>query len=246
MAKRILAAALIVSSGLLFSGFEFSWFGQKPKSETKKSGTRASQTAKEIKPGAAHRLEAKKAIPVSLPQENKSAKPAPAQTESRLEKKSEEPQVKKTSAGPSRVLKPEERKAPEKSENKESGRNMTEEESGEAPAEALKPEDREKEIAQIEGELKDILEKTTALQESVGANRAEIQKIVERARIHNQILKTIRIPKPVRTGAEARIDHVLAAEKVRVIGDQARRTQQQIRILEQTRRAQAASKVVRD
>lgn len=94
------------------------------------------------------------------------------------------------------------------------------------------------EVVQVQKELQQIVERTNALQREVQANRLETQRILERAKIHERILNTLSVPGPVQTGDQVNVDRILQQEKVRLIAEQARQTQNQLQALERARRVQ--------
>jgi hypothetical protein len=92
-------------------------------------------------------------------------------------------------------------------------------------------------MANIQKELSEIIDRTTKLQNEIKGNRTEVLKIMERAQIHNQILKTIKVPQPVTPVAYRQIDaqELVQREKLRLIAEQTRRAQQQLEIIQRTR-----------
>ena len=98
--------------------------------------------------------------------------------------------------------------------------------------------EQQEDVEKIQEELKEIIDRTRQLQQQVKDNRSEIQKIMERAQIHEQILKNISIPRQVNTRFTS--DQIVQREKLRLIAEQARQTQQQLRVIQT---ASAVSKI---
>ena len=101
-------------------------------------------------------------------------------------------------------------------------------------------------VARIQKDLKEIINRSRHLQLQVNDNRSEIQGMMERARIHEQILKTISIPKPVRVKKEIEADEIVKREKLRLIAEQARKTQEQLRHIQEGRSLKPAEYVPAD
>ncbi|OGW87103.1 MAG: hypothetical protein A3C35_07005 [Omnitrophica bacterium RIFCSPHIGHO2_02_FULL_46_11] len=89
------------------------------------------------------------------------------------------------------------------------------------------------EVEKIQGELKDIIERTQQLQQQVRGNRDEIQKILQRAQIHERILRTMNVPGPVQLKSQIDTEEILKREKLRIISEQTQKTQQQLRAIQQ-------------
>lgn len=99
----------------------------------------------------------------------------------------------------------------------------------------LSPKKQQEEAAKIKADLDDIIERTRQLQARVQDDRSEIQKIMERAQIHERILRSISIPQPIPTKYQVNADEIVKQEKLRLIAEQARQTQEQLRIIQQAK-----------
>ena len=112
--------------------------------------------------------------------------------------------------------------------------------------EALKvvsPGTQKEEAEKIQGELKEIINRTQQLQTQVKNNRLEIQSMLERARIHERILRNITLPPPTPTRQQFDIEEMIKREKLRLIAEQAMQTQKQLRIIQQARLLSKTSQV---
>lgn len=106
----------------------------------------------------------------------------------------------------------------------------------EAQMQLLKQSDRQREeVARIQSELKEIINRTQYLQNQVKDNRSEIRNILERARIHERILKNITVPHPIQSRQQIDAEEIVRMEKLRLIAVQARETQAQLRTIQQAR-----------
>jgi len=103
----------------------------------------------------------------------------------------------------------------------------------------LDPEEQKKEVERLREELNDIINRTQQLQNQVKDSRSEIQGILERAQIHERILRDITLPQPVQMRYQINSDAILKHEKLRLISEQARQTQQQLRVIQQARSLEA-------
>ncbi len=108
---------------------------------------------------------------------------------------------------------------------------------------AVTPDQEVEDIDKIHNELKQIIARTQKLQNQVHDDRNEIKDILERAQIHQRILKGITIPKPIQSKQQINQDDILAREKMRLIAQQAYQTQQQLKALQSSRFAGSVSKV---
>lgn len=95
------------------------------------------------------------------------------------------------------------------------------------------------EVERVRAELRDIIERTNQLQVDLKENRAEIQNILEQTKIHQKILQNISIPQPVQIKSQINADEIIKREKLRLIAEQAQQTQEQLRIIQQTRSVKA-------
>ncbi len=112
--------------------------------------------------------------------------------------------------------------------------------------EALKvvsPGTQKEEAEKIQGELKEIINRTQQLQTQVKSNRLEIQSMLERARIHERILRNITLPPPTPTRQQFDTEEMIKREKLRLIAEQAMQTQKQLRIIQQARLLSKTSQV---
>lgn len=116
----------------------------------------------------------------------------------------------------------------------------------EAATMVIDSEDHRKEIEEIQQELSEIIARTRELQEQVKDNRAEIQSILERAQIHERILRDMTLPPPVQLRHQINPDEILKQEKLRLISEQARRTQEELQVIQQTRSLRALQSVPTD
>lgn len=90
-------------------------------------------------------------------------------------------------------------------------------------------------VEKIHDELKQIISRTQQLQSQVRDDRSEIRQILERAQIHQRILKGMTIPKMVQTKQQINQDYILAQEKMRLIAQQAHQTQEQLKTIQNSR-----------
>lgn len=90
-------------------------------------------------------------------------------------------------------------------------------------------------VEKINDELKQIISRTQQLQNQVRDDRSEIRQILERAQIHQRILKGITIPKLVQSKQQINQDYILAQEKMRLIAQQAHQTQEQLKTIQNSR-----------
>ena len=114
------------------------------------------------------------------------------------------------------------------------------------PKGVLGPEKNEKEPEKIQSELKEIINRTQQLQTQVKNNRVEIQNILERARIHEQILRNITLPPSIPTKQQLNPEAIINREKVRLIAEQARQTQEQLRAIQQVHLLNKATQVAQN
>jgi len=92
------------------------------------------------------------------------------------------------------------------------------------------------EAANVQKELSEIIDRTSKLQDQVKDNRAEVLQIMERAKIHENILKTIKVPQPVATPVKVvDAEAIVQREKLRLIAEQTKRAQEQLEIIQRTR-----------
>ena len=97
------------------------------------------------------------------------------------------------------------------------------------------PDQQLEDADKIHEELKQIIARTQQLQKQVGSDRNEIRLILERAQIHEQILKNIKIPKPIQSKQQINRDDIIAREKMRLIAVQAHQTQEHLKALQSSR-----------
>ena len=109
-------------------------------------------------------------------------------------------------------------------------------------AKAGKLYENREEVEKVQDELKDIISRTQQLQGQVQGNRVEIQNILQRAQIHERILRSIAVPAPVRLKSQVDAEELIKHEKVRIIAEQTQKTQQQLRAIQQV---QSAAKTVK-
>ena len=96
------------------------------------------------------------------------------------------------------------------------------------------------ELAQIQKDLNDIIVRSSKLQDEVKENRTEVLQIMERAKIHESILKTIKIPQPVKMPVKVvDADAIVQREKLRLIAEQTRQAQKQLETFQRTRSIQS-------
>ena len=100
-------------------------------------------------------------------------------------------------------------------------------------------EPQDVEIDDIEKELNQVIQRSSQLKTQVQTNRVEVHKILERAQIHEKILRSMRTPKPTVVQDRIKIDQILAQEKLRLIAQEARRNQDRLRAIQHAQTAQA-------
>lgn len=93
-------------------------------------------------------------------------------------------------------------------------------------------ENRE-EVEKLQKDLKEVISRTQQLQGQVQGNRTEIQGILERAQIHERILRSMSVPRPIQLKSQVDAEELVKREKVRLIAEQTQRTQQQLRVIQQ-------------
>lgn len=91
---------------------------------------------------------------------------------------------------------------------------------------------QEEDVLKIQAELGKVISQTSHLQNHVRDNRIEIQQILERARIHEKILRSIAVPTPVRSVQQISADEILRREKLRLIAEQTQQSQDQLRAIQ--------------
>jgi len=97
------------------------------------------------------------------------------------------------------------------------------------------PDQQVENAEKINDELKQIISRTQQLQTQVHDDRSEIQKILERAQIHQRILKGITIPQPIQSKQQINQADIIAREKMRLIAQQVHQTQEQLRAIQNSR-----------
>lgn len=90
-------------------------------------------------------------------------------------------------------------------------------------------------VEKIHNELKQIISRTQQLQTQVRDDRNEIRQILERAQIHQRILKGMTIPKLVQSKQQINQDYIIAQEKMKLIAKQAHQTQEQLKTIQNSR-----------
>ncbi|MBI4368108.1 MAG: hypothetical protein HY588_01800 [Candidatus Omnitrophica bacterium] len=97
------------------------------------------------------------------------------------------------------------------------------------------------EINRIQKDLREIINRTRQLQSQVKNNRTEMQSILQRAQIHERILQEITVPpRPIQTKTQLDPEEVVKLEKLRLISEQTRETQEKLRQIQNTRMIQSA------
>ena len=89
-----------------------------------------------------------------------------------------------------------------------------------------------KDIQKIQDELKQVIARTQALQSKTVQDRVTIQQILDRARIHEQILRTISVPKPTLSNQQVNVEEISKREKLKLIAQDTERSKEQLRALE--------------
>ena len=106
---------------------------------------------------------------------------------------------------------------------------------------ALPPKSVE-DVAKIQAELKQIIDRTQQLQTQVQGDRSEIRQILERAKIHQRILTSITIPQPIQSKQQINQNDIIAREKMRLIAQQVHQTQEQLKAVQNSKLVSSASK----
>ena len=122
----------------------------------------------------------------------------------------------------------------QKSSNLKKEKNQTAKELAKSTKKEIPPE----EASQIQDRLHQIIARTSQLQSKVNGNRADVYKILETAKIHERLLQTVTVPTPVRMNRQVNVDEILRREKLRLIAERTRQTQNQLELLERTRNLQ--------
>ncbi|GEM_PF-6021220 len=99
----------------------------------------------------------------------------------------------------------------------------------------VEPKVPSEDVNKIQEDLKQIIVRSQELQAKARDNRSEISQILERAQIHQQILKGITLPKPILSKNQLDQNNILAREKIRLISEQAQQTQQQLKTIQTMR-----------
>lgn len=97
-------------------------------------------------------------------------------------------------------------------------------------------------IEKIQTELKQIIVRTQQLQTQVRDDRSEIQQILERAQIHQRILKGITIPQPIQSKQQINQNDMIAREKMRLIAQQVHQTQEQLKAIQNSKMVNSTPK----
>ena len=105
------------------------------------------------------------------------------------------------------------------------------------------PELKREEVEGIQKDLKEIIDRTHELQNQVKGNRLEIQRILDRTRIHERILRTMDLPRPIPTKQLFNADAIVKREKLRLIAEQARQTRERLQVIQQVQALNKAPKL---
>lgn len=97
-------------------------------------------------------------------------------------------------------------------------------------------------VEKIQSDLQQIISRTQQLQTQVIQNRSEIKGILERAQIHQRILKGITVPKPIQSKDLINPDAIVAREKMRLIAQQAQQAQEHLKAIQSARFVKSISK----
>ena len=103
------------------------------------------------------------------------------------------------------------------------------------------PEEQREDVEKIQGELKEVISRTSQLQNQVQGNRSEIQDILERAQIHERILRSMNTLRTTTAVSKIDADEIIRREKIRLIANETQRTQQQLRTIQQAQSVKTAS-----
>ncbi len=147
-------------------------------------------------------------------------------------KKESAPRPAPTQSAPDKTVLPDENIPPEFLPLKKNKKEIQEQNADDT-------ERQREEVTRIQTELKDVISRTRLLQDQVKDNRVEIQKILDRAKIHEQILKNITVPRPVPARQPMDADEIVRREKLRLIALEASKTQDQLRTIQQARTVRA-------
>jgi hypothetical protein len=94
-------------------------------------------------------------------------------------------------------------------------------------SEELSDEERE----QLGKELKQVLKLTKLLKTQVQEDRLRVAEIIERTKIHQDIVKRMNAPKKYVDPQVVGVDQLLRNEKIRLIAEQSRRSQKQLQVM---------------
>ena len=99
--------------------------------------------------------------------------------------------------------------------------------------ENIEKEEREK-IEAVKTELKEVIEQTRQINVQAVEDRAKVEQILSRARIHEQILRSMRPVEPIRVANQVDVGRILKREKVRLISERTRQAQSALRSMERS------------
>ena len=121
-----------------------------------------------------------------------------------------------------------------KSKSDQSQQEEAEEQDDKSPL-AVIPTQQIENADKIHSELKQIISRTQELQKQIRTDRSEINEIMERAQIHQKILKGITIPKPIQSKQQINRDDIIAREKMRLIALQAHQSREYLKAFQSSR-----------
>ncbi len=98
------------------------------------------------------------------------------------------------------------------------------------------------EIAKLQADIQQIAEQTKTIEAQSEIDRLRIQKIAEQAKIQQQLMRSLQVPKITTTNQVVNPEETLRATKVRLIAEEVKQTQQALRSIQT---ANQATSVVR-
>ncbi|MBI4387769.1 MAG: hypothetical protein HY582_01835 [Candidatus Omnitrophica bacterium] len=93
------------------------------------------------------------------------------------------------------------------------------------------------EMAKLQADIQQIAEQTKSIEAQSQMDRLRIQKIAEQAKIQQQLMQSLQVPKITPTNKVANPEEVLRATKVRLIAEEVKQTQEALRSIQTANQA---------
>lgn len=97
------------------------------------------------------------------------------------------------------------------------------------------------EVAQIQKELAVIAQQSRVLQVQGSVDRAQLQKVVDQMKIQKQLLTTLEMPQQVATKQNVNREQIIRDTKIRLIGNEVKRTRETLQALNQPTKTPTAN-----